>query len=1076
MKNLTLSRWLTLLMAILLLGATGCSKQAKAKRHLDRADKYFAADDYEKAEIEYINVLRLQSTNRAALRRLGDIYYADEMVQQAGGILTELKRANTNDLDARAKLARVYLSAGLLKEARNEAEFVLQHSLTNEDALIIYVDTALAPAEINAARQRVAAARQKHGDSALLRVGAAYLLLRERNFPAANAELKAAIALDPKSSLAHWALGHFYLAQNRMDLAEPEIKAAAELSPIRSTRRIRYAGLRAQARDFEGAEAILKDITTKAPDYIPAWIYSARLALDQKQFDKSAASLDRVLRRVPSHYEGISLRAELHVAQKEFDKALAELDRLTALFPKSAPARLQLATTALAAKDTTRAQTALDQALNIEPKFTPAILLSSEISLRRGDSARPIILLTDLLKRDPTVFRAHVLLGSAYRAANRGPEALAAFTRAANSFTNSVEARFLLADTLREQGKLNDARKLFESIIQMRPDEPATVAKLVAIDIAENKFSDAEQRLQKWIERAPKDPEPVFQLSSVRLAQKDFKGAQALLEKVIAMNPDAIPAYAALAKLYYDTQQTDAALENSKAVLKRNPKDISALLMAGIIYEEKRDYENALDSYEKLIAVAPNHAVALNNAAVIYADRRNDLEKAYTYARRAAEVRPNHPYIADTFGWILSRRGEYAVALGSLNKAAQDLPNEPDVVAHLGIAQYMLGDESSARASLSRALQSTNTFLSRDLAQKCVAILNISPASADQNAVAALEKRLAEQPADPVALSRLATIYDKSGKADKAAAVYEKAIAANPKLAIAVARLADLNDQRLQNSAKAIELAKNARKLDAENPEIARIAGRIASKSTDVKDQQWGLGLLQETSRNQPEDTGVAYDLGWAYYTQGRLSEAESSLKLALAGGNLPSAVAAKRVLDFLPLADPARASQQSAAIDQALQADANYLPALAARVAAAQQKGDTNTALKTLDHILGRYPAFGPAIRTFAILSAGQPGDAAKPLAIATRAKELYPDDVQVDKALGILQYRRAEYQKAARTLAEVARKQPNDENAQFYLGMSHYQLKQPRESKAALKKAIELQPKAPFLAEAQRVLAELK
>jgi hypothetical protein len=40
----------------------------------------------------------------------------------------------------------------------------------------------------------------------------------------------------------------------------------------------------------------------------------------------------------------------------------------------------------------------------------------------------------------------------------------------------------------------------------------------------------------------------------------------------------------------------------------------------------------------------------------------------------------------------------------------------------------------------------------------------------------------------------------------------------------------------------------------------------------------------------------------------------------------------------------------------------------------------------------------------------------------------------------------------------------------------MSHYQLKQPKETKVALKKAIDLQPKAPFASEVQRILAELK
>jgi tetratricopeptide (TPR) repeat protein len=389
----------------------------------------------------------------------------------------------------------------------------------------------------------------------------------------------------------------------------------------------------------------------------------------------------------------------------------------------------------------------------------------------------------------------------------------------------------------------------------------------------------------------------------------------------------------------------------------------------------------------------------------------------------------------------------------------------------------MLGDESGARANLTRAVQSTNTLTERSLVEQAIAILNIDPQKADASAMSTLERRLTEQPADPAALSRLAAIYEKAGQAEKAAAIYEKAIAANPKFAAAVARLADITDRNLNNRPKALELAKSARKLDGENPEVAHIAGRIASRATDSKDQEWGLALLQETSRKQPQDAAVAYDLGWAYYTQGRLTDAESSLKFAASGGaNLPSSVAARRALNFFPLTDPTRAVQQLPLIDQALQADANYLPALAARVAAAQQQGDTNAALRTLDQILARYPAFSPAIRSFVILSANQAGDTPRALALAARAKDLYPNDIQVDKAIGLIQYRRADYQKAARTLAEVARKLPSDEIVQFHLGMAHYHLKEARESKAALRKAIELRPNAPFLSEAQRILAQLK
>jgi Tetratricopeptide repeat. len=41
---------------------------------LERADRYFKAGDYDKARTEYLNVLRLDRTNRTAIKQLGIIW------------------------------------------------------------------------------------------------------------------------------------------------------------------------------------------------------------------------------------------------------------------------------------------------------------------------------------------------------------------------------------------------------------------------------------------------------------------------------------------------------------------------------------------------------------------------------------------------------------------------------------------------------------------------------------------------------------------------------------------------------------------------------------------------------------------------------------------------------------------------------------------------------------------------------------------------------------------------------------------------------------------------------------------
>lgn len=44
---------------VLSCAGVGCSPAAKKARHLERANRYFDSGQYDKAEIEYINVLQL---------------------------------------------------------------------------------------------------------------------------------------------------------------------------------------------------------------------------------------------------------------------------------------------------------------------------------------------------------------------------------------------------------------------------------------------------------------------------------------------------------------------------------------------------------------------------------------------------------------------------------------------------------------------------------------------------------------------------------------------------------------------------------------------------------------------------------------------------------------------------------------------------------------------------------------------------------------------------------------------------------------------------------------------------------
>ena len=84
--------------------------------------------------------------------------------------------------------------------------------------------------------------------------------------------------------------------------------------------------------------------------------------------------------------------------------------------------------------------------------------------------------------------------------------------------------------------------------------------------------------------------------------------------------------------------------------------------------------------------------------------------------------------------------------------------------------------------------------------------------------------------------------------------------------------------------------------------------------------------------------------------------------------------------------------------------------------------------------------------------------------------------DDAEVAKAVGILAYRRADYKRSTQLLKESARKRADDAELHYYLGMAHFKLKESKESKTALQRALTLNVQTKFATEAKRVIAELK
>src|SRR5262249_48586057 len=136
-----------------------------------------------------------------------------------------------------------------------------------------------------------------------------------------------------------------------------------------------------------------------------------------------------------------------------------------------------------------------------------------------------------------------------------------------------------------------------------------------------------------------------------------------------------------------------------------------------------------------------------------------------------------------------------------------------------------------------------------------------------------------------------------------------------------------------KDEAKALEMAKTARKLAPDDGAVAQTLGRLAY---DLGDYAWAASLMQESARKQSPTPELLWDVAQAVYSIGNVSEAESALHDALApaaGGTVTLFTHAKDAQELLEMiqlaADPAAAAAQNARVTQKLQTDPNDVPAL---------------------------------------------------------------------------------------------------------------------------------------------------
>ena len=114
-----------MMIIVLLVGAAGCSKEAKMERHWKKAEKYYSEEKFKEAAIEYKNVIKLKPTHATAYYKLAMCQLNTRMFKEAFAAMSRAVELDPKMIEARHHLGTLYLLSGQTDKAREQAMAIL---------------------------------------------------------------------------------------------------------------------------------------------------------------------------------------------------------------------------------------------------------------------------------------------------------------------------------------------------------------------------------------------------------------------------------------------------------------------------------------------------------------------------------------------------------------------------------------------------------------------------------------------------------------------------------------------------------------------------------------------------------------------------------------------------------------------------------------------------------------------------------------------------------------------------------------------------------------------------------------
>jgi tetratricopeptide (TPR) repeat protein len=556
-----------------------------------------------------------------------------------------------------------------------------------------------------------------------------------------------------------------------------------------------------------------------------------------------------------------------------------------------------------------------------------------ESSGHAEDAAKAIDFYKKAYALDPSSQEIGEDLAEVYFLAHRSREAVNEATEIIRRNPNDISARRLLAriyirslgdltNSTEQQQTITAAIGQLREIARLDPSDGESALWLARLLRLDNQDDQAEQVLRGLLAKDPQNKGAAEQLSQVFLDHNNAQEAITLLESFVQRAPSA-DLYDRLGDAYQQLQQPAKSEDAYRQAVAIEPDQTEHRRhLAQSLYEHGK-YTDALAEYQRLADLEPDSANNHLRISEIYR-RLRQFDKAEEQILVAKKMAPGNLEVTYNEAAVYEAEEHYDDAVRVLSNAVADVKAESEFAParrrSLGILYQLLGqlyrDEQNYPAALNTFEEMVRLGPEEDLRGRMLKIDTYRASHDLPHAFDEANKALNEHPRDRGLLISEALLYGENKQPELAAQTLQPLLENSPSDLEIYSNLAQVytETRRFGDAEKAV---RSAEKL-AQNPSDKETVGFLTGgmyerqKKFDQAEQAFKR-VLAINPQNAPTlnyfgymlaDRGVRLDeaadmlrraleidptnaayldsMGWIYYKQNNLAQAESYLRKAV--------------------------------------------------------------------------------------------------------------------------------------------------------------------------------------------------